>query len=320
MIHSDIFLRAFERRGALFNDGDTNCFRLFNSAGDGLEGVSVDLYGEYLLLQFFTRHMLQRRHELCRAMERAVERHIPRVAGILAKDRGAAEEPVNPMELRKSELLSGVAPPDGYLVRQNGVTVAVDLVEGQHTGIFLDMRTVRRKLLPYYGSVGTMLNLFSYTAVFSVHALLNGAKHAVNVDLSKSVLRRARRNYELNGLSCDARDFIAADAHDQVKYFIRKKAVFDMAVYDPPTFSRNRKRVFSIKRDYADQLALLSLLLPHGYLLTAVNTHAVSRDEYLSFHPKKWELVFFDSEPDDFPYPADPYLKVGLWRVKGNYS
>jgi 23S rRNA (cytosine1962-C5)-methyltransferase len=82
------------------------------------------------------------------------------------------------MELRKSELLSGVAPPDGYLVRQNGVTVAVDLVEGQHTGIFLDMRTVRRKLLPYYGSVGTMLNLFSYTAVFSVHALLNGAKHA----------------------------------------------------------------------------------------------------------------------------------------------
>jgi len=138
-----------------------------------------------------------------------------------------------PDDLWKSTILEGEYPSSGIVVTQNGVKAGVDLVNGQNTGIFLDMRDIREKLRTFYKSesINRMLNLFSYTALFSVHALKNGVNNAVNIDLSRGVLNRARVNYQLNDLKVDERDFIFGDALDWTKQFSKKKSILRLCCF-----------------------------------------------------------------------------------------
>ncbi len=307
--------RAFEEREILFNDGDTNCFRLFNSSGDGIKDLTVDLYGEYLLVQFFNPELYDEEKLILKIISDAIELMPIDIQGILLKNRVRERENVNINQIRRSRLIEGEPPPANYYVRQNGINALVDLVEGQNTGIFLDMRQVREKLLSFYKEFENMLNLFSYTSLFSVHAVKYGVKYSLNVDLSKSNLRRAMMNYEINGLDCDERDFIYGDALHWIKRFNKTGESFSFIVFDPPTFSRNKRRSFSIRRDFKKWLNLLPNISGKGFILTSVNTRGVSESEYLSYHPTSWKVVFLQNESDDFRYEDEPYLKVGLWML-----
>jgi 23S rRNA (cytosine1962-C5)-methyltransferase len=179
------------------------------------------------------------------------------------------------------------------------------------------MRDIRTELTGFYQKEKpvSMLNLFSYTGAFSVHALKNGVQRAVNVDLSKSVLRRARENYVLNSLPVDERDFVYGDSYERVKIFSRKNIHFDFAVFDPPTFSRNRGKNFSVRNDYTAFLELLGNVVPGGFIFTSINAATLTKSEYISFHPRSWELVMFANESSDFIHRGNPYLKAGLWKI-----
>jgi len=317
MNYKNLLLTAFEKRTELFDNNETNCFRLFNFASEGIEGLTVDLYGEYILIQYFDDILNEHSVRILKDLESVLSGIPVACKGLLLKNRMIPDSNSGVHELRKSQLVTGEMPPADYTVRQNGITACVDLVEGQSTGIFLDMREVRDELISFYmsGDADSMLNLFSYTGVFSVHALKNGVKSAVNVDLSKGVLARARNNYELNQLKCDNRDFVYGDSIEWMKIFRKKKTTFSFGVFDPPTFARHKKRTFSVKKDYSKSLSILSDLLPGGHVLTAVNSYTVSEEEYISYHPSGWTPVFFRNESSDFPHRNDPYLKVGLWKI-----
>jgi len=319
---SDIFNRdisylinsAVERRSLLFQNPETDCFRIFNSAGDGIDGLTIDFYAGYILLQYYNitaKEMISRIPAVLTGI-------VPvSVKGILCKNRMTPARNEVPEELWKSVILEGDYPPDGVVVLQNGIKARVNLVNGQNTGIFLDMREIRDQLALFYKSesVNRMLNLFCYTALFSAHALKNGAGSAVNVDLSRGVLNRAEVNYQLNDLKVDQRDFIYGDAIDWTKRLYRKKALFDYAVFDPPTFARNRKKNFSVKKDYSDSLLQLELVVNKGFMLTSINSYTVTEQEYRSYHPERWELLMFGNESSDFVFSSNPYLKVGLWKI-----
>jgi 23S rRNA G2069 N7-methylase RlmK/C1962 C5-methylase RlmI len=135
------------------------------------------------------------------------------------------------------------------------------------------------------------------------------------VDLSRSVLRRARTNYELNGLAADDRDFVYGDALNWLDRFHKKGRTFDMVIFDPPTFSRNRNRTFSVRKDYGQALEKIDRVAGR-YVFTSVNTFSVNLDEYVSWHPDRWEPVFLGHESSDFRPGERPYLKAGLWRKK----
>ena len=307
--------RAFEKRRPLFGLPGTNCFRLCNGAGDGVNGLTVDLYGEYLLLQYFSPGLQRRTDEIRRALDLAGETLPLRPEGILLKDRSRQSNGAV-SDAARSVIIDGTGPPAGYAVLQNGVRAAVDLVRGQSTGVFLDMREVRDELAAYYRPEDLMLNLFSYTALFSVHAVSRGITGAVNVDLSRAVLEKAKTNYALNGLRYDARDFIYGDSIDWMRRFKKKGKRFSFIIFDPPTFSRNRRRTFSTRKDYRDSLSLLEDIAIDGLALTSVNSSSVTAEQYRSFHPKGWEIQFYMNESSDFPHAGEPYLKAGLWRIK----
>jgi len=314
-----IFSRAVELRSSLFNLTETDCFRVFNAEGDGFDGLTVDYYSGYILLQYFN-HEAEKNLKAAVKAALSVYHSVPGgVKGLLVKNRMNISGS-DYSEARRSEIIEGIYPEDGIIVLQNGIKAYADLLNGQSTGVFLDMREVRSLLPGFYKDHGikTMLNLFCYTGLFSVHALARGVDSAINVDLSRTVLSRARDNYMLNGLECDDRDFIYGDALEWIKLFIKKNQVFDFAVFDPPTFARNRKKQFSVKRDYRASLEKLDQSIRSGGLiLTSVNSYSVSEKEYRSYHPDLWQLLMFANESSDFNNRGNPYLKVGLWKKCG---
>ncbi|MBN2080153.1 MAG: class I SAM-dependent rRNA methyltransferase [Spirochaetes bacterium] len=307
---------ALEKRHLLYENPSTNCFRLFNGDGDGLGGLTLDWYGGYLLVQYFDDALDGITDEITALIDSNAAAFPALPRGVLLKKRpGPGTGGVAIAAAAKSVLLSGEAPPRDFYVKQNGVRAAVDLMEGQNTGVFLDMRGVRDRLEGYYTPRDRMLNLFCYTALFSVHALMCGSGGAVNVDLSKGVLARARANYVLNGLRVDDRDFVYGDSLDWIRRFQKKGTRFSFVLFDPPTFSRNRRRTFSVKRHYASALGILAGIVGPGWVLTSINSPSISLDEYRGFHPGGWKCEFVEHEPLDFPTPGPPYLKAGLWRL-----
>lgn len=307
--------KAIEKRVHLFGNPETDCFRIFNSSGDGMEGLTADYYRGYILLQFFRETVEEQLPRVIEAFDSGAT-HIPGgINGMLVKNRIARN--VADSGEWKSIIVKGEYPSEGIIVRQNGIRMKADLLNGQNTGIFLDMREIRTSLADFYSAEKplSMLNLFCYTGAFSIHALSMGVAHAVNVDLSKSVLKKARENYSLNNLKIDERDFIYGDSYEWVRIFAKKKITFNFAVFDPPTFSRNRGKNFSVKNDYGRFLENLEIIVPRGYVFSSINSNSVSREEYESFHPRGWELIMFANESSDFIYRGNPYLKAGLWKI-----
>jgi 23S rRNA (cytosine1962-C5)-methyltransferase len=101
-----------------------------------------------------------------------------------------------------------------------------------------------------------VLNLFAYTGSFSVYAAAGKAKQIVTVDLSKTYLQWAEKNYKLNGFNVantplgDGGLFIHADVLQYLKTI--PAGSFDLIIMDPPTFS-NSKRMddfLDIPRDH----------------------------------------------------------------------
>lgn len=316
--YESLLKSAVEKRASLFSDSRTDCFRLFNGDGDGLDGLTVDFYAGHILIQYFNDNITESLDNIVRGILSLLPCVPLQVNSVLAKDRRVITGEADRNTIWKSRVIEGrYDEEEGVVVRQNGTLARVDLVNGQNTGIFLDMREIRGELEGFYpgSGISSMINLFSYTGLFSVHALMNGVSSAVNVDLSKGVLRRARANYELNGLAVDDRDFLYGDSMEWIKILARKKSVFDFGVFDPPTFARNRKKNFSVRKDYKNSLEKLEKLVPGGYVLTSINSYSVSQAEYRSCHPEKWELLMFGNESADFVNRGNPYLKAGLWKI-----
>ena len=209
----------------------------------------------------------------------------------------------------------------------------MSFVEGYSTGLFLDQRDNRRRLLT--GHVGPefslqaqagesfkVLNTFSYTCGFSVAAAQAGA-HTTSLDLSKKYLEWGKRNFEHNGLDPAQHDFIFGDVFDWVARFAKKQRTFDLVILDPPTFSQSRESgVFQAERDYGRLVALACRVIrKEGYLFASANAAEWKPEEFVESVEKgvkeagrKVGRKQFVPQPPDFPGSRSepPYLKT-LW-------
>lgn len=146
-----------------------------------------------------------------------------------------------------------------FNVVEYGAQFEVNMKDYLDTGLFIDHRLTRR-MLGQMSAGKRFLNLFSYTGTASVHAILGGAESSVTVDMSKTYLEWAQRNFDLNGISTRKHEIVHADC---LKWLARCEDKFDLIFIDPPTFS-NSKRMedsFDVERDHLKLFTWLENIL-----------------------------------------------------------
>ena len=263
--------RAVERRHAAGLPSDaTTAYRLVHGAADGLEGLTVDVYERHLVASVYTEDDGAREAAWIAALgalgyEGVYLKRRPRQANQLdaAQRRERAPE----------RAVVGLDAPAAFAVREHGLSLEVRLGDGLSTGVFLDQRDNRARLAAEARG-RSVLNLFAYTCAFGAAAARGGACRTVNIDVAKGVLERGRRNYALNGLSCDGHAFLARDVLDALPRMAKKAERFDLVVLDPPSYASTRTGRFSVERDYATLVTLaVSLVADGGTLLACTNHH-----------------------------------------------
>lgn len=251
--------KAIQRRSPL--SSITNAMRLVNGHGDDLDGLLIDRYDKHLQVQVLSDHRHKQIEEICRILTSSLP-----VEYLIVKSRRGLEI--------KTEILVGSQPKT--IVEEHGIKFEVNLDDGLNCGLFLDMRKNRR-LVGQSAEGKKILNCFSYTCSFGVHARIGGAREVINTDISRKILERGKNNYQLNALSPAAGEFIKADSVSFLQRAFKKGNVFDVIILDPPSFARHEGGVFQVKRDLPKLMALAAAVLnPGGRLLVTTNYSGIS--------------------------------------------
>jgi len=299
------------RRGA-FDPDDTDAFRLVNGEGDFLPGVVVDVYARVAVVRLDGEAP---RALLPWVVEAVRETTAPLgVATVYERSRGGA-----------GGLLAGDPPPVPVEIRECGVRFAVDVVHGQKTGGFLDQRDNRRAIRPFSDGEA-VVNLFSYTGGFSVHAALAGAARVTSVDSAPAALDGARANFALNGLDPARHDFVCADAFRWIDEQ-RDRLRAGLVIVDPPSFAPSEKSLAHALAAYRELFAgALALVAPGGVLAASSCSSHVDLETFLGVlrdasakARRPLRVLEARGQPPDHPTPPafkeGRYLKFVLCRA-----
>jgi len=309
-----LFRQAKEKRSAYYQDELTTAFRLFNQEGDGFGGLTVDLYGDYAVFSWYNSYVYQIRQTISEAFRQV----FPEVLGAYEKIRFKGLD-------YESAHVYGQEAPDFFTVLENGVLYQVFMNDGLMTGIFLDQHEVRGSLVDGLAMDKSLLNMFSYTAAFSVAAAMGGASQTTSVDLAKRSRELSQAHFQANGISTDEHRFIVMDVFEYFKYAKRKGLTYDVIVLDPPSFARNKKQTFSVAKDYHKLISQsLEILNPGGIIIASTNAANVSRQKFTEqidkgFAGRSYQILNKYGLPADFAYnkkdESSNYLKVISMKV-----
>ncbi len=309
-----LFKKAKDKRESYYQDDLTTAFRLFNQEGDGFGGLTLDLYGDYLVFSWYNSYVFQLRQQIVAAFSQV----FPEVLGAYEKIRFKGLD-------YESAHIYGEEAPENFTVLENGVLYQVFMNDGLMTGVFLDQHDVRGSLVDGLAMGKSLLNMFSYTAAFSVAAAMGGARETTSVDLAKRSRELSEAHFNANGLSLDNHRFIVMDVFEYFKYAKRKGLSYDVIVLDPPSFARNKKQTFSVAKDYHKLISQsLDILNPGGIIIASTNAANVSRQKFTEqidkgFAGRTYQVLDKYGLPADFVYnkkdESSNYLKVISMKV-----
>jgi 23S rRNA (cytosine1962-C5)-methyltransferase len=296
---------------------ETDAFRWLNGEGDGLPGVTVDCYANYLMLQLYTSAWDTYLEPMTTALQKVFQ---PR--GIYRKLRPQETRALEAKKSTKeySRLISGNPAPVPLPVKENGLNYLVDLREGLNTGLFPDQRRNRQELMARVAGK-RVLNLFAFTGAFSVAAAAAGAKKVTSVDVSAKYLEIARENFSINRINPKRHEFIASDVFADLARMQTQQRRFDVILFDPPSFSTTSKSRFSTHGGTSKLVsATLPLLESGGLLISSSNHQKVAMDDYMKELRRgalqsgnELKTIFTSGQPEDFPcsvcFPEGRYLK-----------
>jgi 23S rRNA (cytosine1962-C5)-methyltransferase len=316
-LESSLALRQAVGLVATDEQRSEEAWRLINGEGDGLPGLTADVYGDYLVVSVPARGLLPLGRTLGEAALELGRERGPRLQGVVIKVRGK-----DPQDRSAKEEILGESPPRKLVVKERGVPFEVHLLGSLNVGLFTDMREHRRNI-GRFAAGRRVLNTFAYTGALSLAAALAGAREVTSVDLSTGVLAWAEENFRLSGL--DPREprfrFEASDVRRYLERAQERKLEFDTIIFDPPTVSAARASSWSMKRDYPELIALGAKLLPSsgGLLWVSGNPRrGPSVLEHVSQGLRRagrpGSLLELGGLPPDYPTPPDwlesRYLEV----------
>ncbi|HIF9541401.1 TPA: class I SAM-dependent methyltransferase [Photobacterium damselae] len=241
-------------------DGLTG-YRLIAAESDGLPGITIDKYQDYLVCQLLSAgaeaqkealvEALQICYPLCNVYERSD------VA--VRKKEGLAQ---------RTGVLVGNEPPKFVTIEENGVKINVNIKGGHKTGFYLDQRDSREAAVKYVNGK-RVLNCFCYTGGFGLYALKGGASQVVNVDVSQPALDTAKMNAEMNGYPLENAEFLNADVFKLLREYRDRGEQFDVVIMDPPKFAESKSQLVGACRGYKDiNMLAMQITKPGGMLLT----------------------------------------------------
>jgi 23S rRNA (cytosine1962-C5)-methyltransferase len=244
-------------------------YRLVYGDSDGLPGLVVDRFGDYVVVQVNTAGMERVLDDIVIALQQVLK---PR--GILLKNDSrvrAAEELPEYVRVAAGEV------PEQVELIENGCRFLAPLYHGQKTGWFYDHRNARARL-PLYAKERRVLDVFSYVGGWGIQAAVGGASETLFVDSSASALELVRANAALNGVG-DAVRTLEGSAFDVLKELHEAGERFDTIVLDPPAFIPRRKDIKAGETAYRriNELAI-RLLNRDGFLVSASCSLHLTRD------------------------------------------
>lgn len=262
--------RAIKGREQLHNDPQTNAYRVIFSESDGLPGLIVDRFADWLVVQLLTQGAVEHTAIIVAALAE------------LMPVRGIYER--SDVEIRAREglgeaegLLWGEAPPDQLTIRENGYEFVLDLAGGQKTGWYVDQR-INRQRVAQYAKDAEVLGVFSYTGGFEVLAAGAGAQSITAVDSSAAALRGLHTNLTQNGLSTPV-TAVEGDAFKILRQLREEGKQYDLIVLDPPKFAHSQSQIDRATRGYKDiNMQAFHLLRPGGVLATFSCSGLISAD------------------------------------------
>ncbi|MCA9977986.1 MAG: class I SAM-dependent methyltransferase [Anaerolineales bacterium] len=313
--------RAIAGRAALNLEPATTAYRLVNAEADGVPGLIVDKYGDFLVMQCLTLGIDQRKMMLANLLATLLQ---PR--GILERSDASVRRKEGLTAV--TALLWGEAPPATLNFRENGLHFTVDLHEGHKTGFYLDQRE-NRAIVGQPNIVGgqEVLNTFAYTGGFAIYAAASGAGKIVNLDTSASALTLAKANIELNGWQRPDDEYVTADAFQQLRAYRDNGRTFDAIILDPPKFANSQRDIQQAARGYKDLNWLaFRLVRPGGWVATFSCSGLVTADLFQKIvfgaaidAKRDVQILQFLSQGPDHPvllsFPESAYLKGFLCRV-----
>lgn len=292
-------------------------YRVVHGEADGLPGLVVDRYGDAVAIQFLTAGMDRRRALILTAVEEVLR---PRTI-VARNDSTMREREGLP---RERAILRGQIPPEPT-VTINDLDVAVDLLEGQKTGLFLD-QIDNYRLLERLADGAEVLDCFCYTGLWGLHAARYGAARVTGLDQSAPAIARAKVLAERNGLA-DRCTYRVGNVFDELKERDRRRESFDLIVLDPPAFAKTRARLPEAIAGYKEiNLRAMRLLRPGGRLVTCSCSHHLTAEQFRRLLQnaagdvrRTVKLVARGTQGRDHPVllgmPESEYLKCFVFQV-----
>ncbi len=317
-LDADFFRRKLQNAIRLRREilGLTESCRLVFSEADGLSGLTVEQFDRWLVVQFTSLAMAQRKDTIADLLMELLQ-----PAGIyLRTERGVGQ--LEGLELRDGPLRGET--PAIVPITENGLRIQVHLTEGQKTGYYLDQRD-NRQVVARLAIGRRMLDAFCYSGGFALHAARAGATAVVGIDSSEAALTLARANAELNGLTNVA--FEKSDVFDRLDRLVADREKFGVIVLDPPKFARSGSAVDEALRGYRRLIVqAIKLLEPDGILVMCCCSGLIERQgihdliaEVSAQARRALQILESRGASPDHPVsahcPETSYLKCVICRV-----
>ena len=261
--------KAWDFRRAM---GFENACRVVFGESDGLPGLTVDKFGDYLSFQIVSLGMERRKTEIIGIL---AEIFAPK--GIYERDDLSVREKEGMVQV--SGCVYG-AVPDRVEIREHDAVMLVDIPRGQKTGHFLDQQENRGRIAPYVKNE-TVLDLCCCTGGVSVHAALYGAKSVEAVDVSAEALELTMENARRNGVE-EKITPVCANVFDLARAYADEGRQYGCVICDPPAFAKSRRALDAAWRGYKElNLRAVKLTRPGGFLISCSCSQPMTPELFL---------------------------------------